>query len=133
MKFKVVLKIYRLLLIIVSAFTVLIVGAGSHGGINLQNQQTQFAIASLIVFFSTAFTVSIFLWETSKPSKSKRIVLIIMTSISTIFSLIILVKLLSTDLDPFSGWTYVTVSSVAILILLGIVTVGKAAKLIAAI
>jgi hypothetical protein len=127
--FRVLSKFYRLLLIIVSFFMLVIVGAGSHGGISLQNKQTLFAFASISAFVLTAITITFFLWNTAKWRRPKGVALILLSSISTIFSLLTLIKLLAINLDRSSGWTYISVLSLSMLIVLGLVIVRKASTL----
>jgi hypothetical protein len=123
--FRALSKVYRLLLIVVSFFMLIIVGAGSHGGISLQNKQTLFAFTGISAFVLTAIAITIFLWKAVKAQRLKATVLILLSSISTIFSLITLVKLISINLDTSSGWAYISVLSLGTLIVLGFVIVRK--------
>jgi hypothetical protein len=122
-------KIYRLLLVVVSLLMFLIVGAGSHGGIDPRNNQTLFAFFAMASFLSTAVAATFFLWSPTWKLKSiQTITFIFFSAISSVFAFVVLIKLLSMDLDESSGWPFISVISMGAIFIIGTSIIYKLLK-----
>jgi hypothetical protein len=119
-------KIYRILLSTVAFFMFAMVGAGSHGGINLKNTETRFSFIAITVFVLTVIMLTVF-----QRTKQKRwnswigVLAILLLSASAILSAFSLYKLLRFDLEESSAWPAISVLSLSGIIILGYMIIKK--------
>jgi amino acid transporter len=122
-------KIYRILLSIVAFFMFAMVGAGSHSGINVDNQETLFSLIVIAVFFVTVVALTLFGRSKSMTWKSiGGVAVLLMLILSTMLSIFSLMKLFSIDLEESSGWPFLSVVSLTAVIVLGYLLIKKMLK-----